>query len=177
MVLPMIDTNETLRHRAFFEALATTEEASDVWRAARAGLVTLRLLDAWSEFRHGGHASLGTLRAREKAFKYEVDAVQNVVAELPAKGAERRLLSTIIARIVQAEDGESPRLVPPLFAYARALHLRSAWALAADVYAIVWDSYVGDCVIGEVDADVATAVALYLGICYRTIGDAEHAVQ
>jgi hypothetical protein len=177
MVLPTIDTNGTLRHRAFFEALATTEEASDTWRAARAGLVTLRLLDAWSEVRHGGHASLGTLRAREKAFKYEVDAVQNVVAELPAKGAERRLLSTIIARIVEAEDGESPRLVPPLFAYARALHLRSAWALAADVYAIVWDSYAGDCVIGEVDGDVATAVALYLGICYRTIGDAEHAVQ
>jgi tetratricopeptide (TPR) repeat protein len=177
MVLPTIDTNGTLRHRAFFDALATTDEASDAWRAARAGLVALRLFDAWSEYRHGGHASLATMRAEDKAFKYEVDAVQNVIAELPAKGAERRLLSTIVARIVEAHDGEPPRLVAPLFAYARALHLRSAWALAADVYAIVWDSYTGDGVIGDVDGDVATAVALYLGVCYRTIGETERAGQ
>jgi hypothetical protein len=177
MVLPMIDTNGTLRHRAFFDVLATTDEASDAWRAARAGLVTLRLLDAWSEYGTGAQSSLATLRAQEKAFKYEVDAVQSVIAELPTKGAERRLLSSIVARVVAAHDGEPPRLVAPLFAYARALHIRSAWGLAADVYAIVWDSYVGDDVIGPVDGDVATAVALYLGICYRTIGDAERAVR
>ena len=177
MVLPMIDTNGTLRHRAFFDTLATTDEATDAWRAARAGLVTLRLLDAWGEHRHGGHASLATMRASEKAFKYEVDAVQNAIAELPTKGAERRLLSTIVARVVAAHDGEPQRLVPPLFAYARALHLRSAWAMAAHVYGLVWDSYVGDCDIGEVDGEVATAAALYLGICYRTIGDADRAVQ
>src|SRR5579862_6008951 len=107
MVLPTIDTNGTLRHRAFFEALASTDEATDAWRAARAGLVTLRLLDAWSEYRHGTHASLATMRAREKAFKYEVDAVQNTIADLPAKGAERRLLSRIVARIVEANGGDS----------------------------------------------------------------------
>ena len=177
MVLPTIDTNGTLRHRAFFEALASTDEASDAWRAARAGLVTLRLLDAWSEYRHGGHASLASMRAREKALKYEVDAVQNVVSELPAKGAERRLLNTIVARIVEAEDGDSLRLVAPLFAYARALHVRSAYLLAADVYAIVWEAHVGDSAIGTVDGDVATAAAMYMGACYRTMGDAEHAAQ
>lgn len=177
MVLPMIDTDRTLRHRAFFDVLATTDEASDAWRAARAGLVTLRLLDAWSEYRRGWHVPLATLRAREKAFKYEVDAVHNVIAELPTKGAERRLLSTIVARVVAANDGEPTRLVAPLFAYARALHVRSAWALAAEVYAIVWEAHVGDSAIGPVDGEVATAAAIYLGVCYRTIGDVERATQ
>ena len=176
MVLPTIDTNGTLRHRAFFDALATTDEASDAWRAARAGLVTLRLLDAWSEFRHG-QVSLATMRAREKAFKYEVDAVQNAIAELPAKGPERRLLSTIVARIVAAQDGEALRLVAPLFAYARALHVRSAYLLAADVYAIVWEAHTAESVIGTVDGEVATAAAMYMGGCYRIMGDAEHAGQ
>jgi len=177
MVLPAIDTNGTLRHRAFFDALAHSDEASDAWRAARAGLVALRLLDALSEDRHGGQVSLATLRAREKAFKYEVDAVQNTIADLPANGAERRLLSTIVARIVAALDGEKPRLVAPLFAYARALHVRSAYMLAADVYAILWEAYIGDSAIGAIDGDVATAAAMYMGACYRTMGDAEHAAQ
>ncbi len=63
------------------------------------------------------------------------------------------------------------------------LRLRAGAAPAVGVgargrcYATVWDSYAGDGVIGEVDGDVATAIALHLGICYRTIGDAEHAVQ
>jgi tetratricopeptide (TPR) repeat protein len=177
MVLPMIDTNGTLRHRAFFDVLATTDEASDAWRAARAGLVALRLLDAWSEYGNGAQSSLATLRAQEKAFKYEVDAVQSVIAELPTKGAERRLLSSIVARIVDAHDGEPSRLVAPLFAYARALHVRSAYLLAADVYAIVWEAHIGDSAIGVVDGEVATAAALYLGVCYRTVGDAERAAQ
>src|SRR5579859_5175738 len=146
MVLPTIDTNGTLRHRAFFDALATTDESSDAWRAARAGLVTLRLLDAWCDYRHDGQASLATMRAREKAFKYETDAVQNVIAELPANGAERRLLSTIVARTVEAHDGETPRFIAPLFAYARALHVRGAWALAADVYLLVWEAHHDDSV-------------------------------
>jgi len=177
MVLPMIDTNGTLRHRAFFDVLATVDEASDAWRAARAGLVTLRLLDAWSEYGSGAQSSLATLRAQDKAFKYEVDAVQSVIAELPTKGAERRLLSSIVARIIAAHGGEPPRLVAPLFAYARALHVRSAYLLAADVYAIVWDAHIGDGAIGTVDADVATAAAMYMGACYRTMNDAEHAAQ
>jgi tetratricopeptide (TPR) repeat protein len=176
MVLPSIETDGTLRHRAFFDALATGDESSDEWRAARAGLVALRLLDAWGEW-NDSHRSLASMRARERAFKYEVDAVQNAIADLPTDGSERRLLSTIVARVVAAQDGESPRIIAPLFAYARSLHLRSAWGLAADVYAIVWEAHVGDSAIGVVDAEVATAAAQYLGTCYRTMGDAERATQ
>jgi tetratricopeptide (TPR) repeat protein len=176
MVLPTIDTDGALRHRAFFDVLASADEGSDVWRAARAGLVVLRLLDAWGDLRER-HASLPVLRARERAFKYEVDAVQNAIADLPTNGAERRLLSTIVARIVAAHDGEDARMVAPLFAYARALHVRSAWAQAADVYAVVWEAHIGDSAIGPVDGDVGTAAALYLGVCYRTIGDAPRAAQ
>jgi len=177
MVLPTIETNGTLRHRAFFDELATTDEASEAWRAARAGLVTLRLLDAWSEDLVSGQVSLARMREREKAFKYEVDAVQSAIAELPAKGAERRLLSTIVARVVEAQDGEPPRLVAPLFAYARALHVRSAWTLAADLYALVWEAHIGETAIGPVDGDVATSAAIHMGACYRTIGETERAAQ
>src|SRR5579862_7429972 len=176
MVLPTIETDWALRHRAFFDALASCDEASDEWRAARAGLVALRLLDAWGE-RTDGHRSLASMRARERAFKYEVDAVQSAIADLPADGSERRLLSTIVARIVAAHDGETPRIIAPLFAYARSLHLRSAWGLAADVYAVVWEAHFGDNAIGVVDDEVATAAAQYLGICLRTIGDTHRAAQ
>jgi tetratricopeptide (TPR) repeat protein len=176
MVIPTIETDWAIRHRAFFDVLANSDEASDEWRAARAGLVALRLLDAWDEH-NDGHRSLASMRARERAFKYEVDAVQSAIADLPTDGSERRLLSTIVSRIVAAHDGDTPRIIAPLFAYARSLHLRSAWGLAADVYAIVWDAHVGDSAIGVVDGEVATTAAIYLGVCYRTIGDATRAAQ
>ena len=38
-----------LRHLAYFEALANMQEKDPEWRATTAGLVVLRLLDAWFE--------------------------------------------------------------------------------------------------------------------------------
>ena len=38
-----------LRHLAFFEEIANREEHEPEWRTATAGLVVLRLVDAWLE--------------------------------------------------------------------------------------------------------------------------------
>ena len=41
--------DRTLRHLAFFEALAGMDESDARWSATTAGLVTLRLVDEWLE--------------------------------------------------------------------------------------------------------------------------------
>ena len=41
--------NRTLHHPAFFQALAGMEESSTAWPATAAGLVVLRLVEAWLE--------------------------------------------------------------------------------------------------------------------------------
>jgi hypothetical protein len=163
-VVPIIRTETIPRHRAFFEALAQTDEQTDAWHTEHAGLVTLRFLDSWRE---GG--GWGT-EWSDGAFQYEKDAVEAAIAAVP-QFAERRLLGTIVDRVTQARRGRAAAFVPPLFAYARALDLRSAWALAAAVYGVLWESYVARDRIGPVDDEVAQSVAQHLGACHRTLGD------
>lgn len=158
---PIIRTETTPRYRAFFEALATGNEETDSWCASRAGLVALRLLDVW---RAGGWTDAG--------FAYERRAVESALAAAPAGLPECRLLATIVARVAESRRGRTTApLVPPLFAYARALELRSAWAMAAAVYSVIWEAYGSDDPIGTVDDEVAASVAQYLGACYRMLGD------
>ncbi len=45
----MFGNGSSLRHLAFFEEVAAHEEHQAEWRAATAGLVALRLVDAWIE--------------------------------------------------------------------------------------------------------------------------------
>jgi hypothetical protein len=166
-VVPIIRTETIPRHRAFFEALAQADEQSDAWQTEHAGLVTLRFLDSWRE---GGGWGADT-EWSDSAFQYEKDAVEAAIAAVP-QFAERRLLGTIVDRVAQARGGRrAVAFVPPLFAYARALDLRSAWALAATVYGVLWESYVARDRIGPVDDEVAQSVAQHLGACHRTLGD------
>jgi tetratricopeptide (TPR) repeat protein len=161
LVGPIIRTETTPRYRAFFEALATGNEGTDEWRASRAGLVALRLLDVW---RAGGWTDSG--------FAYERRAVESALAAAPEGLPECRLLATIVARVAESRHGRvAAPLVPPLFAYARALELRSAWAMATAVYAVIWEAYGVEDPIGFVDDEVAASVAQYLGACYRMLGD------
>jgi tetratricopeptide (TPR) repeat protein len=165
-VVPIIRTETIPRHRAFFEALAQADERSDAWAAEHAGLVTLRFLDSWRE---GGHAWSGGWT--DAAFAYERDAVESAIAAVPQALAERRLLATIAERVGLARAGQPAAFMPPLFAYARALDLRSAWALAASVYGVLWESFVARDRIGPVDEEVAQSVAQHLGNCHRMLSD------
>jgi tetratricopeptide (TPR) repeat protein len=165
-VVPIIHTERVPRHRAFVEALAAGTEGSDVWRADRAGFVTLRLLDAWRD----GHSTAA-------AWHHERAAVSTAIDAMPADRAERPLLATVLDRIRDARDGRPGALVGPVFAYARVLDRRSAWALAIDVYGLLWESYVGRDRVGPVDDEIGQSVAQYLGACHRMLGDHARATQ
>src|SRR5687768_1675849 len=43
------ETTEQLRHSAFFSELSSLGDSDSTWRAVTAGLVVLRLVDAWVE--------------------------------------------------------------------------------------------------------------------------------
>jgi hypothetical protein len=163
-VVPIIRTETIPRHRAFFEALAQSDERSDAWQTEHAGLVTLRFLDSWRE---GGVWGGGWSDA---AFAYEKEAVEAAIAAVP-QFAEQRLMATIVERVALARAGRTVVFVAPLFAYARALDLRSAWGLAAAVYGVLWESFVARDRIGPVDDEVAQSVAQHLGACHRMLGD------
>jgi tetratricopeptide (TPR) repeat protein len=118
----VIQSAQTLRHLAFFEALAELEESDAAWRSTSAGLVVLRLFDDWME--HGpfpvGGAGWGI-----RAIRDAIDAVD--------EGNPARL---ILAGVVDAiaSGAEPPAVTPRLLAYARALHYTADWRLSADVY-------------------------------------------
>ncbi len=117
-----------LSHLPYFERLAELEEGSPSFRAVSAGLVTLRLVDAWvMEGPDVAAADAWGMRAVREA----VDAME--------PGTTGRAL---LAKVLEAMDPDgafaSVRIVTPrLMAYARALQLDGEWALAADVYRTV----------------------------------------
>ena len=45
----MFESEHKLRHLPFFEEVASHAEGDPQWRSAMAGLVVLRLVDAWLE--------------------------------------------------------------------------------------------------------------------------------
>jgi tetratricopeptide (TPR) repeat protein len=156
------------RHLPFFAALGTLDVGSPEWLAARAGLVTLRLVDSWTT--HGACTlSLGS-RARR--------AVETAIAELSPDKSERQFLANVITAMSRAPGHGVPSIVGPLLAYAYELQVRTAWALAADVYESVFEGCGGertDSVYG--DPAGAAAAAIRLGACYRQLGDRDRASE
>lgn len=191
-----------LQNQAFFEALQHGEGTRD-WAASRAGLIVLRYVLARSD----AEWEPGSLAAEEGRVSAAVDS-------LPADDPERAALHAILNAVAAAFRSGTPVATDPdagrdthpaelvaeaLIAYGDALLARSAWPLAADVYATVWDTRAApDTRFGggvdprdaeeapeEPDArnapDSATAppghiapataiAALRLAICYRMLG-------
>jgi hypothetical protein len=194
-----------LQHQAFFEALQHGEGTRD-WMASRAGLIVLRYVLARSDTEW----EPGALAAEESRVAAAVDA-------LAADDPERARLQAILRAVVTAFHSTTPlhtdrdanhdphpaeAVADALIAYGDALVARSAWALAADVYATVWDTRAAPDTrfgggIDPRDADdapdepdarntpVATPAgqiapasaiaALRLAICYRMLGRAAEA--
>src|SRR5437868_14443143 len=109
-----------LRHRAFFEELASLDETDLAWRSATAGLLVLRLIDTWIE--DGIVADAWTLR--------NVDAA---ISEVDERSILRGLLEGL-ARAVRSEGAELNRIVSPFMAYAQALEYDAKWRLAGGIY-------------------------------------------
>jgi hypothetical protein len=192
------DAAARLRHQAFFETLQHGEGTRD-WLAARAGLLVLRHVLARSD----ADWEAGALAAEERSVATALEA-------LPPDDPERVRLSAVLAgfhsaglRADQSPDAREPHALEPvadaLIAYGDVLLTRSAWALAADVYATVWDTRAApdtrfgggvdprdvedtaarsatiDAVDGGGDGELQIApasamAALKLAICYRMLG-------
>jgi tetratricopeptide (TPR) repeat protein len=176
--IPRIVPADEFRHRAFLQALANGNVASNQWLAARAGLLALRYVDAWAT---GEWLPVQLMAERA--------AVTDAIAAIPAGDQMRGLLAVVLDRATTewavtgsgdpyALAPSAARIAAPLLAYAHALQFSSQWALAADVYLIVWDACGPHSPLASralEDSESATTAALRLGACYRILGDSERA--
>lgn len=150
------ESSEQVRHQAFFTELAALEDADPSWRAVTAGLVVLRLVDAWVE--EGARVVA--------ADSWGVRSVRAAIEDMPAGMPARTLLAGVVEALTSARSGDLNAVAPRLMAYARSLELDARWALGADAY---------ETIIAHVhpleDADVAVNALLRRGHCLRELGD------
>jgi tetratricopeptide (TPR) repeat protein len=156
------ETSENMRHQAFFAELAALEDADPSWRAVTAGLVALRLVDAWVEDGAGVVA----------ADSWGVRSVRAAIEDMPAGMPARTLLAGVVEALTLAPSGDLHAVAPRLMAYARSLELDGRWALGADAY---------ETIIAHVhpvqDSDVAVNALLRRGHCLRELGDHDAATS
>jgi tetratricopeptide (TPR) repeat protein len=146
----------TLRHLAFFEALVGADEGSAEWRAMTAGLVVLRLLDAWID-------DGPTVAATDS---WGLRAARETVAAIDAGDPARTILGGVLDAMAATPAVDVGTVAPRLMAYGRALDFRGLWALAADVYGTV----VAHAHPLE-DPDIAIDANMRLAYCARMNGD------
>jgi len=145
-----------IRHLAYFEELAALDEREDSWREISAGLVVLRLIDAW--FEQGAPVVA--------AGAWNLSAVINAVAEIPQGRPARGMLKSVVDVMVEARTPDAHIIAPRLMAYARSLDFDARWNLAIDVYrAVISHSEPLE------DSDTVIAAHLRLGFCLRQVGE------
>ena len=89
---------ESMRHRAFFTELASLGDADPSWRAVTAGLVVLRLVEAWVEEGAGVVA----------ADSWGVRSVRTAIEDMPEGMPARTLLSGVVDALISARSGDLP---------------------------------------------------------------------
>jgi tetratricopeptide (TPR) repeat protein len=140
----------------FFAELAELDDRDASWRAVSAGLVLLRLVDAWIEEGSQVVAADG----------WGVRSVTAAIEEMPVGLPARAILMNILDSLQESRGGEMHAIAPRLMAYARSFDLDGKWALAADVY---------ETVLSHVNPDDEGEIVIYallrLGRCKRAIGD------
>src|SRR6476661_5269925 len=150
------------RHLPFFEELAGLDDGDASWRSVSAGLVVLRLVDAW----------IAEGAAAVSADGWGVRSVEAAIEEMPAGQPARAVLASVVEVLRTSSTGDMHAIAPRLMAYARALDLDAKWALAADVY---------ETVIAHVhpveESDVAITAHLWLAYCQRSLGALDDAAR
>jgi len=150
-----MESDGMLRHLAFFEELGEMDESEAGWRAVRAGLVTMRLVDRW--IAAGSTAQLDA---------WSVSAVREAIAQVENTTPIRRILTSVVDVMVACTATDMHALSPRLMAYGQALEYEAKWSLAADVYgAIPSHAHPVD------DVDLVIAASLRVGFCRATLGD------
>ena len=156
----MSDLYRPIRHLAFFEALGSLEEGSTDWDATTAGLVVLRLVDAWYDE--------GVQVAAADA--WGLNAVREAVGAMAAGDPSRTILSGVVDAVESAERADFSVVATRLSAYGRALHFDAKWRLAADVYeTLLTYAHPID------ESDVYINASMQLGYCLRMLGEFDQA--
>jgi tetratricopeptide (TPR) repeat protein len=152
----VFDSERRLRHIPFFEAIAGSEEGSAECQTATAGLVVLRLVDAW--------ISDGPRVIRDD--EWGLRAVRNAIDGIESHEQIRAVLSNITTLVESSSTVDMGLLAPRLMAYGQLLEYDSRWTLANDVYeTIVAHTHPVQ------EADLATQAHLRRGFCLRLLGD------
>lgn len=151
-------SEQTIRHLPYFEALAQMDEGDPSWRTTSAGLVVLRLIDAWLE--EGAHVAASD--------SWGMRAVRETVNGVSPGSAERSILIGILDAMEGAAVPSLAPIAPRLMAYGRALDFAGKWHLAGDVFRTIVAH-----VHPDEDADVAIDANLRIGYCSRMLGDLE----
>lgn len=150
----MTMSESKLQHLPFFEALARAKEGSAEWRLTSAGLVTLRLFDAWTV---EGPSVVGT-------GAWGLRAVREAIGEIEAGSPSKVILASIVDAMEGAGMVRVPVVAPRLLAYARALQFEARWELAADVHrTIIAHAHPVE------EADLVIAASMQLGACLRPL--------
>lgn len=156
-----MDTAEpTLLHLPFFEALAATDEESPQWRLTSAGLVTLRLFDAWVV---EGPSVVA-------ADAWGLRAIRDAIERLQSSSNIKAILGSVVDAMEASDTVRVAVVAPRLLAYARALQFDGAFRLAADVHSTVLaHAHPID------ESDLVIAASLQLGVCLRAVSEWEEA--
>lgn len=157
----MFQSEQKLRHLPFFEEVASHEEGDAAWRSATAGLVVLRLVDAWLENGPSVVADDG----------WSVRSVRAAIESMD----DGTPIRSILDRVVDALHEQKPDIhvvVTPLMAYAKALEYDAEWRLASDVYHSVLAH-----LHPVEDGDASVAAHIRLGHCFRNLGQLEEAIS
>ena len=152
----VFDSSQKIRHLPFFTELTSLDDRDPSWRSVSAGLVLVRLVDAWIE---EGSAVVA-------ADSWGVRSVVAAIEEMPAGQPARAILTTVVDALMESRGGDMHAVAPRLMAYARSLDLDAKWALAADVYETVLAH-----VHPDEESEIAVNALLRLGRCLREIGD------
>ena len=151
-----------MRHLPFFAELASLEDGDPRWRALSAGLVVLRLVDAWID--EGASAVT--------ADGWGLRSVDAAIEEIPESEPARAVLSAVVQALRDSSTGDMHLIAPRLIAYGRALDHEARWLLAADVFQTV---------IAHVhpveESDPASAAHMRLGFCQRNAGALDEAAE
>jgi tetratricopeptide (TPR) repeat protein len=152
----VFESEHRLRHLPFFEEIASRNEGTPEWRASMAGVVVLRLVDAWIE---DGPRVVA-------ADDWGMRSVRNAIDELEANEKLRSILRSIVEVLETSTTVDMGVLAPRMMAYGQLLEYDAKWSLAADVYSsIIAHTHPVQ------EADVATQAHLRRGFCLRQMGD------
>ncbi|MDQ3697309.1 MAG: hypothetical protein M3373_04700 [Gemmatimonadota bacterium] len=152
----MSGAQRTLQHVPFFEALASFQDDTADWRAMSAGLVTLRLFDAWLE--EGPSVVAGDA--------WGLRAVREAIALIDRRNTHRALLTSVVDAMTAMPAAGIATVAPRLMAYGRAMQFDAHWPLAADVYrTVIAHAHPVE------DSDVVVTANMQLGACLRMTAD------